>query len=54
MGEFLVSKAGVGYLIMYGSQIFNLNLVVSGIMILAVLSWIMYSLVYYIEKRLNR
>ena len=54
MGEFLVSKAGVGYLIMYGSQIFNLNLVVSGIMVLAVLSWIMYSLVYYVEKRLNR
>ena len=54
MGEFLVSKAGVGYLIMYGSQIFNLNLVVSGIMILAVLSWMMYSLVYAIEKRLAR
>ncbi len=54
MGEFLVSKAGVGYLIMYGSQVFNLNLVVSGIMILAILSWMMYSLVYTIEKRLTR
>lgn len=54
MGEFLVSKAGVGYLIMYGSQVFNLNLVVSGIIILAFLSWIMYSIIYYIEKRLNR
>lgn len=54
MGEFLVSKAGVGYLIMYGSQVFNLNLVVSGIMVLAVLSWMMYSLVYAIEKRLTR
>lgn len=53
MGEFLVSKAGVGYLIMYGSQVFNLNLVVAGIFILAVLSWIMYSIIYYIEKRLN-
>ncbi len=54
MGEFLVSKAGVGYLIMYGSQVFNLNLVVTGIFILAILSWIMYSIVYYIEKRLNK
>ncbi len=53
MGEFLVSKAGVGYLIMYGSQIFNLNLVVAGIFILALLSWLMYSVIYYIEKRLN-
>jgi NitT/TauT family transport system permease protein len=53
MGEFLVSKAGVGYLIMYGSQIFNLNLVVSGIIILAFLSWIMYSIIYYIEKKLT-
>lgn len=52
MGEFLVSKSGVGYLIMYGSQVFNLNLVVAGIFILAVLSWIMYSVIYYIEKRL--
>ena len=52
MGEFLVSKSGVGYLIMYGSQVFNLNLVVTGIFILAVLSWIMYSVIYYIEKRL--
>lgn len=52
MGEFLVSKAGVGYLIMYGSQVFNLNLVVTGIFILAVLSWIMYSVIYHIEKRL--
>ena len=52
MGEFLVSKSGVGYLIMYGSQVFNLNLVVTGIFILAVLSWIMYSVIYYTEKRL--
>lgn len=53
MGEFLVSKAGVGYLIMYGSQVFNLNLVVSGIFVLAVISYLMYAVIYYIEKRLN-
>ena len=33
MGEFLVSKEGIGYLIMYGSQVFNLNFVISGIII---------------------
>lgn len=52
MGEFLVSKKGIGYLIMYGSQVFNLNLVVTGIVILALVSALMYYLVYYIEKRL--
>lgn len=52
MGEFLVSKAGIGYLIMYGSQVFNLDLVISGILILAIISWIMYALISCIEKRL--
>lgn len=50
MGEFLVSKEGIGYLIMYGSQVFNLNLVITGIIILALVSYIMYILVSYIEK----
>lgn len=52
MGEFLVSKEGIGYLIMYGSQVFNLSLVVSGIIILALVATIMYYLVLYIEKKL--
>lgn len=52
MGEFLVSKEGIGYLIMYGSQVFNLNLVMSGIIILCVVATVMYYAVSYIEKRL--
>lgn len=52
MGEFLVSKEGLGYLIMYGSQVFNLNLVISGVILLCILSAIMYYIVFYIEKRL--
>ena len=54
MGEFLVSKEGLGYLIIYGSQVFNLNLVVSGILMLAALSAIMYYIIFYIEKRLTK
>lgn len=54
MGEFLVSKAGVGYLIMYGSHVFNLTLVIAGIIILAVMASIMYYLILLIEKRLLR
>ena len=50
MGEFLVSKAGIGYLINYGSQVFNLNLVFAGILILIVVSYLMYLMVLYIEK----
>ena len=51
-GEFLVSSAGIGYLIIYGTQIFNLDLVISGIVILLVLSSILYYLVLKIEKSL--
>ena len=43
MGEFLVSKAGLGYLIIYGTQVFNLNMVISGIVILLLISFILYS-----------
>ena len=54
MGEFLVSKEGIGYLIMYGSQVFNLNLVIAGIFILCVVAAIMYYCILYLEKRLSR
>ena len=52
MGEFLVSKSGIGYLIVYGKQIFNLNYVMSGIIILAIFSYILYKIVIIIENKL--
>lgn len=54
MGELLVSKQGIGYLIMYGSQVFNLDLVISGIIILMIVSYLMYLGISYIEKILIR
>jgi NitT/TauT family transport system permease protein len=51
-GEFLVSQKGIGYLIIYGTQVFNLNLVMSGIFILLIISFIIYKLVIVLEKRL--
>ena len=54
MGEFLVSKEGIGYLINYGSEVFNLNLVFAGIIILLLVSYLMYLIVLYIEKVLIR
>lgn len=52
MGEFLVSKEGLGYLIIYGTQVFNLSLVMSGILILIIISFILYKLVVYLENYL--
>jgi len=49
-GEFLTSKAGIGYLILYGSQVFNLNLVMSGIFILLIISFVLYKLISSIQK----
>ena len=50
MGEFLVSKKGIGYLILYGSQVFNLSLVISGIFILCIVAALMYYLVSLLEN----
>jgi NitT/TauT family transport system permease protein len=51
MGEYLVSKAGLGYLIVYGSQVFKLDLVMATTLILCVLATLMYSLVALLEKK---
>lgn len=50
VGEFLVSRYGIGYLIVYGGQVFRLDLVMMGVMVLAVCAWIMYEIVNLIEK----
>lgn len=54
MGEFLVSRAGLGYLIVYGSQVFNMDLVMTGVLLLAVAAVVMYRLVVWAEKILHR
>ena len=53
MGEFLVSKKGIGYLILYGTQVFNLNIVLTGIFILIILSYAIYKLVSLLEKKVT-
>lgn len=52
VGEFLVSKAGLGYLIVYGGQVFQLDLVMTSVIILAIAAALMYQGVVWIEKRL--
>ena len=49
-GEFLVSKAGLGYLIVYGGQVFQLDLVMASVVILAVVAAVMYEAVVLLEK----
>ena len=54
MGEFLVSKAGLGYLIVYGSQVFNMDLVMASVLVLAAAAVVMYQFVLRLEKYLKK
>lgn len=49
-GEFLVSKAGLGYLIVYGGQVFKLDLVMTSVIILGIVAGIMYLAVLLLER----
>ena len=50
-GEFLVSKGGLGYLIVYGGQVFQLDLVMTSVIILAFVAALMYESIVLLEKR---
>ena len=54
VGEFLSSRSGLGYLIMYGGQVFKLDLVMMGIFILSSIAFLMYGIVVIIEKILSK
>ena len=54
VGEFLVSRAGLGYLIVYGGTVFKLDIVMAGVVILCILAGAMYYLVARFEKRINK
>mgnify|MGYP002510983629 CR=1 FL=1 len=54
IGEFLAANAGLGYLIIYGSQVFKLDWVLMSILILCLLAGILYLLTGSLEKRYGR
>lgn len=54
MGEYLSSKAGLGYLLVYGGQVFQLDLVMTTIVVLCVLAGLMYGLVAILEYCVNK
>lgn len=54
MGEFLVAKKGLGFLIVYGGQVAQLDMVMMSIVILSLIAFIMYEIVAFAEKKLIR
>lgn len=50
IGEFIGSRQGLGYLIIYGSQVFQLDMVLMSIVILCVMAMILYQIINFIEK----
>ena len=53
IGEFLAAQRGLGYLIIYGSQVFKLDLVMMSIVILCILSAMLYQGITWLEKRMS-
>lgn len=54
VGEFLVSKSGLGYLIIYGGQVFKMDLVMTSVIILAATAALLYLSVLWIEKKFSQ
>ena len=54
MGEYLSSRAGLGYLINYGSQVLQLDIVMASIVVLCLLAAGMYALVIPFEKKYKK
>jgi NitT/TauT family transport system permease protein len=52
VGEFLVSSKGLGYMIIYGFQVFNFTLVLLSLLVIAVLATLMYQLVALLERKI--
>ncbi|HCW53718.1 MAG TPA: sulfonate ABC transporter permease [Clostridium sp.] len=54
MGEFLVARDGLGFLIVYGGQVAQLDTVMMSIVILSVIAFFMYEIVAWLEKKVSR
>ena len=54
VGELQSATIGLGYLIQYGSQVFKLNIVMTAVSILAVLSVLLYAMIYFLEAAISR
>lgn len=53
IGEFLAARRGLGYLIIYGSQIFRLDMVITSIIVLCVIALLFYKSIQIIEHQIK-
>ena len=53
IGEFLAARRGLGYLIIYGSQVFQLDLLILSILILCIIAFLLYKTLDFIERRIK-
>ncbi|WIV11567.1 ABC transporter permease [Proteiniborus sp. MB09-C3] len=54
VGEYIVSRAGLGYLLVYGGQVFQLDLVMMSVIILAILTTFMYKIIAILENKIMK
>ena len=54
IGEFLAARRGLGYLIIYGSQVFQLNMVITSVILLCIIAFGFYSGIQYLEHRIHK
>lgn len=54
IGEFLAARRGLGYLIIYGSQVFQLNMVITSIILLCIIAFIFYKAIQYAEHKIKQ
>lgn len=54
IGEFLAARRGLGYLIIYGSQVFQLNMVITSIIILCLIAMGLYQMIQALEHRYRK
>ena len=53
IGEFLAARRGLGYLIIYGSQVFQLDMVITSIIVLCVIALGFYKSIQAIEHQIR-
>lgn len=49
IGEFLAARRGLGYLIIYGSQVFQMNMVITSIILLCMIAMGLYQIIQWAE-----
>ncbi|MGN0413715.1 MAG: ABC transporter permease, partial [Lachnospiraceae bacterium] len=54
IGEFLAARKGLGYLIIYGSQVFKMSMVITSMFILCLIAVVLYSVLQILEHRYKK